>query len=55
MKKGDLIGCRDADDMIKTMTELAKHGIETDFRYGTKDGKLGLWLEVIKVIKVKSV
>lgn len=55
MKKGDLIRCRDADDMIETMTELAKHGIETDFRYGTKDGKLGLWLEVIEVIEVKSV
>lgn len=55
MKKGDLIRCRDADDMIKTMTELAKHGIETDFRYETKDGKLGLWLEVIKVIKVIKV
>ena len=36
MKKGDLIGCRDADDMIKTMTELEKHGIETDFVYEKK-------------------
>ena len=52
MKKGDLIECRDADDMVETMTELAKHGIETDFSYGTKDGKLGLWLEVIEVKSV---
>ena len=31
LKVGDTIKCRDADDMIKYMTELAKEGIKTDF------------------------
>ena len=48
LKVGDTIKCANADDMINTMTELAKEGIETDFMY-EKDGKKGLWLEVIRV------
>lgn len=48
LKVGDTIKCANADDMINTMTELAKEDIETDFMY-EKDGKKGLWLEVIRV------
>jgi hypothetical protein len=35
-KKGDIITCRDADDMIHTMQELAKAGVDTDFNYAKK-------------------
>ena len=38
LKVGDTIKCRDADDMIKYMTELAKEGIETDFLYTGGEG-----------------
>lgn len=31
LKKGDTIKCADADDCVRTMTELAVCGIETDF------------------------
>ena len=48
LKVGDTIKCADAEDIISTMQELAKCGIETDFLY-EKDGEEGLWLEVIKV------
>lgn len=47
MNVGDTIKCRDKDDMVDTMVELAKDGIETDFLY-EKDGVKGLWLEVVK-------
>ena len=47
LKVGDTIKCHDKDDLIKTMTELAKCGIETDFLY-EKDGENGLWLVVTK-------
>lgn len=47
MNVGDTIKCRDKDDMVDTMVELAKEGIETDFLY-EKDGVKGLWLEVVK-------
>lgn len=46
LKIGDTIKCSDADDMIDTMNELVKSGVETDFLY-KKDGKEGFWLEVI--------
>ncbi|WP_379691361.1 hypothetical protein [Mediterraneibacter gnavus] len=46
LKKGDTIKCADADDCVRTMTELAVCGIETDFLY-EKDGEDGLWLEVL--------
>lgn len=48
MKVGDTIKCANADDMINTMQELFKCGIDTDFMY-EKNGEKGLWLEVIKV------
>ena len=44
-KAGDT--CRDADDAIRMSEELLKAGIYTDFLY-YKDGKRGLWLEVVK-------
>ena len=47
LKVGDTIKCHDKDDLIKTMTELAKCGIVTDFLY-EKDGQNGLWLVVTK-------
>ena len=47
LHKGDTIKCHDADDMIKTMRDLAKCGIETDFMY-EKDGVKGLWLKITK-------
>lgn len=40
MKVGDTIKCHDPDDMIDTMNELVKSGVETDFLY-KKDGKEG--------------
>lgn len=45
LKKGDTIKCADADDCVRTMTELASCGVETDFLY-KKDGENRLWLEV---------
>ena len=47
LKVGDTIKCHDKDDLIKTMTELVKCGIETDFLY-EKDRVEGLWLVVTK-------
>ena len=40
----------DADDMIRTMTELEKENITTDFMY-EKDGVKGLWLVVERIGK----
>lgn len=48
MKVGDTIECKDAADMIETMYELNRAGIETDFLY-ERDGKKGLYLQVVKV------
>lgn len=31
LKVGDTIKCHDPDDMIDTMNELVKSGVETDF------------------------
>ena len=41
LKVGDTIKCHDKDDLIKTMKELAKENVETDFLY-EKDGENGL-------------
>lgn len=48
LKVGDTIKCANADDMINTMTELAKEDIETDFMY-KKNGEQGFFLEVLNV------
>ena len=48
MKVGDTIKCADKEDCVNAIVNLAKEGIETDFLY-EKDGKKGLWLEVIIV------
>ena len=40
LKVGDTIKCCDPDDMIDTMNDLVKSGIETDCLY-KKDGKEG--------------
>ena len=48
LKIGDTIQCHDADDMIRTMTELAKENITTDFMY-EKDGVKVLWLVVERI------
>lgn len=50
LQVGDTIQCHDADDMIRTMTELAKENITTDFLY-EKDGKQGFWLVVERIGK----
>lgn len=49
MKAGDVICC-EKDKIIERMTELAKQGVETDFKYEYK-GRFGLWLEVKRVSK----
>lgn len=48
MKVGDTMECANAADMIETMYELNRAGIETDFLY-ERDGKKGLYLQVVKV------
>ena len=45
---GDVLKCKDRDDMINTMHDLAMEGIETELRYEYR-GKRGLWLEVISI------
>lgn len=42
---GDFIQCRDKNDMVDTMMELAENGYDTDFVY-QRDGKMGYWLKV---------
>ena len=46
-KAGDTIKCRVTAGAIRMSEELLKAGIYTDFLY-YKDGKRGLWLEVVK-------
>ena len=48
MKVGDTIQCRDKFDMVDTMYQLQREGIETDLLYEL-DGKEGLWLVVVKI------
>ena len=45
---GDTIRCDDKDDLITTMTMLAKQDITTDFLYEL-NGVKGYWLIVEKV------
>lgn len=40
LKAGDTITCHDKDDLIDTMFELAKSGIETDFYYSEDKPRL---------------
>lgn len=47
LKSGDTIKCSDEEDMIKTMNELEKHDIQTDFLYEKYD-EIGYWLEILK-------
>lgn len=47
---GDTIQCHDKYDCIRTMMELERKGVETDFLY-EKDGEKGFWLEVKKVME----
>ena len=49
MNIGDTIKCND-DDMIETMSELLKDGIESEFLY-EKDGIKGLWLKIVALRK----
>ena len=42
LKSGDTIKCFDTEDMIKTMNELEKENIHTDFLY-----EKGYWLEIL--------
>lgn len=46
LKIGDIIQAANAEDLIGTMCELQKTGIQTDFMY-ERDGKEGLWLEIV--------
>ena len=46
LKSGDTIKYSDEEDMIKTMNELEKYDIQTDFLY-EKDGEKGYWLEIL--------
>lgn len=48
LKVGDTIQCADADDMVNTMTDLARNNVQTDFMY-EKDGQKGFWLVVEKM------
>ena len=48
LKVGDTIKCADKEDLVNTHNDLALNGVYTDFLY-EKDGKKGLWLEVIRV------
>ena len=50
LQVNDTIKCHDADDMIRTMQELAKENITTDFMY-EKDGVKGFWLVVERIWK----
>ena len=40
---GDTIKCRDNNDAVETMMDLAANGVKTDFLY-EKDGEKGIWL-----------
>lgn len=48
LKVGDTIKCADEEDLLNTHNDLDLNGVYTDFLY-EKDGKKGLWLEVIRV------
>ena len=40
MNVGDTITCHDVDDLVNTMVELARAGVETDFDYSGDKPKL---------------
>lgn len=48
MKVGDLIKCRDKEDMVDIMYDLASEGIDTDYVY-EHNGEKGFWLKVTEV------
>ena len=48
MKVGYTIKCAYKEDLLNTHNDIALNGVYTDFLY-EKDGKKGLWLEVIRV------
>ncbi len=50
LKVGDTIQCYNTEDCIRTMQELSKEGIMTEFLY-EKDGETGLWLEIEKMME----
>lgn len=50
LKVGDTIQCYNTEDCIRTMQELSKEGIMTEFLY-EKMEKQGLWLEIEKVME----
>ncbi len=45
LEVGDLITCKDKDELFKLNASLNEHGIETEFCY-ERDGQRGCWLEV---------
>jgi hypothetical protein len=47
VKVGDLIRCRDFDDLIRTMNSLFENGVETDFHFPKSNHDFVL--EVVKV------
>lgn len=51
LKVGDLIRCKDKEDMIDTMQELLRYGVNTDFIYEYM-GMKGLWLKVTEIKEV---
>lgn len=50
---GDFIQCRDKNDMVDTMMELAENGYDTDFVY-ERDGKKGYWLKIEMITSDKE-
>ena len=47
VKVGDLIRCRDFDDLIRTMNSLFENGVETDFHFPKSNHDFVL--EVVRV------
>ena len=47
VKVGDLIICKDFDDLIRTMSSLFENGVETDFHFPKSNHDFVL--EVVKV------
>lgn len=53
LEVGDFLKCADSEELITYMEQLAKAGIETDW-CNTRNGKDGLWLEVIATKETES-
>jgi hypothetical protein len=47
LKKGDVIRCRDKEDMLATFLNLTACGMNLEFCY-ERDGQRGYWLEVME-------